>query len=369
MARGPQAEPLRISREQRPRLELLAHRTRAGHALVMRARIIVFSAKGMGTAAVAERVGCADRTVRKWKKRFRECPMVRTLEDKGRSGRPARIAVTTRCQLVKLACERPEDDKAPFRDIWTYKSLAEALHIETGVKLSVSEVGRVLRFHEIRPHHIRYWLNSQDPEFEIKAERICQLYLAPPEGSHVICVDEKPMQALERLHPTERGPHGEVQFEYEYVRWGTCCLLGAFDTQTGQVFGRVVPQRTAEELVEFMERLAARYPTGDVYIIWDNLNTHYDGPDQRWQKFNARHGHRFHFVYTPIHASWMNQVEVWFSILGRRVLRCGSFDSTTSLGWRVHEYIWHWNHHEAHPFRWTWRSDRVQHHRPKRKAA
>jgi len=117
-----------------------------------------------------------------------------------------------------------------------------------------------------------------------------------------------------------------------------------------------------------MEMLAERYPDGEVYVVWDNLNTHKDGPDKRWTKFNARHDDRFHFVYTPIHASWMNQVEVWFSILERRLLRYGDFDTPKHLAWQVHLFIHHWNQHEAHPFRWTWRSDTVQNPRTKKAA-
>jgi len=145
-----------------------------------------------------------------------------------------------------------------------------------------------------------------------------------------------------------------VRYEYEYIRHGTCCLLGAFDVRTGQVAGQVVPKRDADTTVEFMERLACQYPAGEVYLVWDNLNTHYDGKDQRWTKFNERHDGRFHFVYTPLHASWMNQVEVWFSILQRRLLRYGSFDSPADLAHHVHWFIDNWNRHEAHPFRWTW---------------
>lgn len=366
MARGPQSIPVWIPEDQRPELERLAHRTKAGHVLVTRARIIVFSARGMGTYAVAKRVGCEDRTVRKWKARFRADPRVQALDDSPRSGRPATVPLLVRVELIKLACKRPDDKLAPFHEVWTHKALAKALKLVTGWKISVSEVGRILRFHLLRPHHVRMWLYSGDLNFREKADRVCQLYLYPPEGAHVICVDEKPMQALERKHPTERGSDGTVRYEYEYVRNGTCCLLGGFDTRTGRGFGRVVPERTADELVEYMEMLAERYPNGNVYIIWDNLNTHYDGPSKRWTEFNARHGNRFHFVYTPKHASWMNQVEVWFSIFHRRVLMYGSFESTTELAWRVHMFIHHWNEHEAHPFRWTWRSDKVQNTRTKK---
>jgi hypothetical protein len=99
--------------------------------------------------------------------------------------------------------------------------------------------------------------------------------------------------------------------------------------------------------------LALRYEGRRVYVIWDNLNLHYDGRDARWTRFNREHGHRFRFVHTPLHASWVNQVEIWFSILQRRVLRYGSFESVTALAQDVLGFIRHWNRAEVRPFHWT----------------
>ena len=109
-----------------------------------------------------------------------------------------------------------------------------------------------------------------------------------------------------------------------------------------------------------MQEVARKNPRRPVYVVWDNLNIHYDGKDKRWTEFNARHGNRFHFNYTPKHASWLNQVEIWFSILQRRVLRYGSFKSREQLRDRVLAFIAWWNEEEAHPFRWTWRTDKVE---------
>lgn len=316
-----------------------------------------------GTAQIARQLGCSRRTVRKWKSRFAASPRVETLEDRERSGRPGRIPVAIRCKLVQLACERPDgqESPAPFRDIWTYGSLADALEEQTGHRISVSEVGRILRFEHLRPHRIRQWLKSSDPEFLPKAKRICNLYLRPPKDAVVVCVDEKPLQVLERKHPTHVDPRdGALRFEYEYKRHGTQALLAAFNVKTGRVFGRVVPHRTADALVSFMNALARQYPNKTVYVIWDNLNTHYDGKDARWTRFNERHGDRFRFVYTPTHASWMNQVEVWFSILHRRVLKLGDFSVRREQANRIQGFIRHWNRHERHPFKWKWRTDKLK---------
>jgi transposase len=257
-----------------------------------------------------------------------------------------------------------------FRDVWTYGSLSDVLAAKTGYRLSTSEIGRILRFKEIRPHHVAQWLRSEDPDFLPKAQAVCDLYLNPPKDAVVVCVDEKPMQALERRHPTHVArDDGTVRYEYEYKRHGTQVLLAAFDIKTGKVLGQVLPRRTAPALVDFMESLARRYPTQQVHVVWDNLNVHYDGKDDRWVRFNARHGGRFHFVYTPKHASWMNQVEIWFSILHRRILRHGDFGSTRHQKDEVEGFIRHWNQKEAHPFRWTWRTDRIQNRRQAATAA
>jgi transposase len=329
----------------------------------MRARIVLMAAGGLRTEEIARRLSVGASTVRKWKARFTKDPRLASLKDRERSGRPSQIPVEIRCRLIQLACDRPDGDEspAPFRDLWTYGSLADGLEETSGYRLSVSEVGRILRFEGLRPHRVRQWLKSSDPEFLKKAKRVCRSYLNAPEDAVVVCVDEKPMQVLERRHPTHSDwRDGSVRYEYEYKRHGTQCLLAAFDVKTGRVLGRVVPHRSADALVSFMNALASRYPGKKVYVVWDNLNIHYDGKDDRWKKFNARHGRRFRFVYTPKHASWMNQIEIWFSILHRRVLKYGDFSTSTAQAERVQGFIEHWNRWERHPFRWTWRTDKLQ---------
>lgn len=319
------------------------------------------AAKGWGTAEIARSLSVTPRTVRKWKARFADDPHVDTLADRERSGRPNRISLELRCRLVQLACHRPDEQQKParFRDIWTYAALADTLAAETGERVSVSEVGRILRFEGLRPHSVRQWLKSTDPDFSVKAKRVCDLYLNPPKDAVVISVDEKPLHVHARRHPTlVDARDGSVRYEYEYKRHGTQALLAAFDVRTGAVVGAVVPNRTAKALVSFMEGLAKRYAGREVYVVWDNLNIHCDGKDARWTEFNERHGGRFHFVYTPKHASWMNQIEIWFSILQRRIIRHGDFESRQAQRKRILDFIKHWNRYERRPFRWTWRSDR-----------
>jgi len=344
-----------LRRRVRRSLESISRSSRAPHARVVRARIVLLASQGHANAEIARRLGCEVKTVRKWRARFAARPQIISLNDDMRTGRPPTVPVLARLELVKLACSRPADCKASFRNVWTADSLRIALRRTTGFRMSTSEVRRTLRDEEIRPHRLRVWLHSPDPEFAPKVRRICDLYLGKPARDEIVlCVDEKTgMQALERKHPSRMPRRGHAgRHEFEYIRRGTRTLIAAFNPHTGEVFGRCSRRRKAADLVRFMEAVAKQHPRKRITIIWDNLNIH-SGP--QWEAFNRRHRGRFRFVYTPIHASWVNQVEIWFSVLARRVLRYGSFPSATELTKAVRAFITHWNAHEAHPFRWTFR--------------
>jgi transposase len=351
-----------VSKRTREKLERAARATALEHRLVMRAQLALLLVDGFGNAEIARRLGKSDRWVYKWRERFAKRPKLSTLSDSPRSGRPATIPVEARCEVLRLACERPKAPpkapKASFRDVWTYDSLQQAAEA-TGAKMSRSEVYRTLHDRKLRPAKIQMWLNSQDPEFRTKARRVCRLYLHPPKGAHVLSIDEKTgMQALERGHPDRLARPGRpMRREYEYIRHGTSTLIAAFDVKTGKVCGVCGQTREADDLMEFMEEIARSIPHGPVYVIWDNLNIHHG---ERWEEFNARHGRRFHFVYTPIHASWLNQIEIWFGILHKRVLKYGSFASVQQLIDKVCGFIQHWNDFEAHPFKWKFRGFRTK---------
>lgn len=353
---GPAAVAVQIPEHLRPKLKKLSRGQATAHRLVQRARIVQLAAAGWDNERIARHVGCSIKTVRRWRGRFAAEPSLRSLEDSPRSGRPPEVPLAVRARLVSLACERVDDDKTPFRVLWSYKALQTALCIETGVLLSVSEVGRILRNRLIRPHRVRMWLNSQDPKFAEKSRAVCMHYTEPEEGVTVLCIDEKRLFAREHppgLKPPKPG-HPDSRREFQYRRHGSSVLLAAFNTATGEVYGECRARRTGADLVEFMEELALRVP-GKIVVIWDNLNIHHEGKHKRWSSFNERHDGRFNFVHTPTHASWLNQVECWFSILDRRVLRHASFKTVDEVNARVDGFISHWNEEEAHPFNWTFR--------------
>ena len=359
---GPVALALRLAPDLIAALRRVERSTTEPHACVVRARVVLLAVAGASTTEIARRTGLCDRTVRKWKARFSAAPSIETLNDAPRSGRPAQVPIEARLAVIRIACERPDNGKRPkcFRDVWTQQALADAVAKQTRTTLSRSEVGRILRFNALRPHTVRQWLRSTDPDFDAKAARVCELYLNPPDDAVVVCVDEKPIQVLARRYPTLVARDGSLRHEFEYVRHGTRALLAALNVRTGKVITELVEHRTAAALVAFMQRVADAYPGKIVHVVWDNLNTHGDGKEQRWTQFNERNGDRFRFVRTPIHASWLNQVECWFSILQRRVIRYGDFPDAVVMAERVLGFAALWNEVEAHPFRWTWRSDRSE---------
>jgi len=266
-----------------------------------------------------------------------------------------------------MACGKPRDFGEDYRKVWTYSSLLDSYHrCQPDLDpMSRSTLFRILNEADIRPHRMRLWLHSPDPKFREKVTEICDLYLNPPPGSVVLCIDEKTgMQALGRPFPVRMPAQGRAgRIDHNYKRNGTRKLIAAFEPHTGKAYGEVRPTRKAADLVEFMEEVARRYPDVQVHVVWDNLNIHYDGKDHRWTRFNERHGGRFTFHYTPIHASWVNQVELFFGILQKRVLRYGVHDSLEELDADVLGFIDHWNEHEAHPFHWTFTGYPLQGHK------
>jgi transposase len=352
---GRPAPRLKIPNPVRRELEALVRSPRAPAALVMRAKIVLLAGAGRGNSEIGRRLEVTEKTVRLWRDRFRRRRKLKSLQDVQKSGRPARIPMWLRLELLKIACDQPWKHKVRFEKLWTIRSIRQALFESTGWWVSKSEVHRILVAHELRPHRVRMWLHSPDPQFRQKVKVICDLYLTQPAaGDTVVCIDEKTgMQAREHKHPFKRPCTGKAaRREFEYIRHGTRTLFAAFNPHTGEVFGQCSVRRKAQDLLRFMEALARRYPTGTVTVIWDNLNIHHG---KRWEQFNQHHGGRFRFVYTPLHASWVNQVEIWFGLLQRRVLKHNSFRTAAELVDAVHGFIAYWNDYEAHPFRWKFR--------------
>jgi transposase len=209
----------------------------------------------------------------------------------------------------------------------------------------------VLRSAQLQPHRSRYFLTSRDPLYDEKLRDIVALYLSPPPGATILSIDEKPsIQALSRKYPDLPMRPGEpVAREFEYVRHGVMHLFAGFNVRTGHVLGRVYQHKTRAEFIDFLERCAWRYRQGPVHCVLDNASYHSTPEVKAWL---AEHP-RFVFHFTPTHASWLNQVECWFSILSRKVLRRGAHSSRRDLARKLLDYIEYWNA-QAHPFDWAY---------------
>ena len=355
---GPRSCTVTLVQEVREKLEAVCRAAKSPQRQVLRARIVLRASHGASNASIARELGVTADTVCKWRRRFARQGLAGLL-DRQRSGRRSRFDAITRSELISLAC-RPVPAQL-CRNHWTAGELRSALLGAALIdSISVSSVARLLSEVDLRPQRFKMWIHSPDPLFRPKVTEICALYpKAPAAGEVIVCVDEKTgMQALRRRFPGRAASPLEIgRWEFEYRRFGTRCLTAAFDVHTGEVFGVVTNRRTKQDLLAFLEGLARRYPTQTVHVVWDNLNTH---RGVHIDEFNRKHGRRFRFHYTPIHASWCNQIELWFSILARRVLRRGSFADADDLEAKVVRFIELWNTHERHPFRWTFKGYPLQ---------
>jgi DDE superfamily endonuclease len=299
----------------------------------------------------------------------------------GRVGRGA-FPPSRRLDVISLASSSTtEHGQVATR--WALEDLAAALinRAHHDQAMSRSTIFRVLDEADLRPHRSVYWLNSHDPDFDTKAHEICRLYVEAPamyrQGRLPICCDEKAgMQALGRPEPTQPARPGKPEKrESDYIRPGTRTMITSFVVATGQVVGSLGPTRTSVDFAEHLRHVAGQFPEarGCDWVV-DNLNTHWSldvcrlradlckvpfierelrtGQQRRTFLTDPAHKHLFHF--TPTHGSWLNQVELWFSVLGRRFSRRGDFGSMSEFEARLLAVVADYNKNHAHAYRWTY---------------
>lgn len=342
------APTIELEPEQRRELEARFRARTTQQRAVERARIVLLAADGLSNQEIAERLSIDPDTVGKWRGRFAR-EGLSGLEDRPRSGRRPVYGHDERLKIIKIVTEEPPDPASH----WSGRQVAEALAAEVGI--SRSQVWRILDDLDLKPHRVRSWLTSQDPEFWEKAADVCGLYLDPPRGALVLSVDEKTgMQAKSRVHPTQPARPGRAaRQEFEYRRNGTACLFAALDVHTGEIISETKGRNRSEEFIEFLEHLDAVTPGGLVlHLILDNGSSHVSRKTRAWLAHPDREG-RFVVHHTPTHASWLNQIELFFSILGRRLIRRGEFTSIEELVAKVVAFIEDYNR-RAKPFRWTY---------------
>jgi len=261
--------------------------------------------------------------------------------------------------LVKMACERPEDHGRSL-SFWDCQELAAQLVAATIVpSISAETVRRILEDHHLKPWRYHLWLSPKVPRdeaFAAAVAEICDLYTRPLAADEmVLCVDEKTsLQPRPRKSPTLAAqPKRPVRVEHEYRRAGALNLFAAFDTRTGKVYGRTAERKRQVEFIAFLEQLDREIPAviTTVHVVLDNLVMHKGKQVRAWL---AKHP-RFVFHHPPVHCSWMNQAEQWFSILQRKRLRIADFADKAALAERLAAFIDEWNQ-VAHPFNWSTKS-------------
>jgi transposase len=334
-----EATPIVLTADERSTLDGWLRSSKTERRLVERARVVLLAAAGMASRAIGRELGCARGVVSKWRVRFAEDRLA-GLADAPRSGKPRTYGADAGRRIL-AALDRPPP--AGFAR-WTAPLLAKELG-----DVSDHHIWRFLRAQRIDLGGRKSWCLSADPEFAAKAAAIIGLYLDPPDHALVLAVDEKPaIQALERAQgylklPNGRSLHGQA---HEYRRRGTTTLFAALEIATGQIKAKHTKRRRRLEFLDFMNAVIADHPDREIHVVLDNLKTHKPKRDL-WL---ARH-QNVHFHFTPTHASWLNQVEIWFSILARSTLDGASFTSVPQLRAAIDAFIEAYNA-TATPFRW-----------------
>lgn len=344
MANHP-APPLAVSDVDRTALEAVVRAPTSEQRAVTRARIVLRAADGVANDRIAAELGVALMTVKLWRRRYAGAGLV-GLVDERRPGRPPTYTRAERDRVIALTLEPPPDGTTH----WSAKRLGER------VGMSETTVWRIWRSAGLKPHRTETFKFSRDPQLEAKVRDVVGLYLDPPERAIVLSVDEKTqIQALDRTQPMLPLRPGQVERRtHDYKRNGITSLFAALNVATGEVTQEARARHTGGDFLAFLRRLERTYPDQELHVILDNVSTHKTPDVQAWL---ARHP-RVTFHFTPTSASWLNQVETWFSVLTRQAIRRGSFRSVRELVERIDTFTREWNAGGT-PFTWVKTADEI----------
>jgi transposase len=314
---------------------------------VWRAKIVLLSADGVGTAEIMRRTAKSKTCVWRWQERFMKTGVAGLLRDKTRPSRVKPLGQEAIDRVVALTATPPPHEATH----WTSAAMAKA------VAISVSSVQRIWRAHGLAPHRVRQFKLSNDPKFAAKLKDVVGLYVDPPAHAVVLSLDEKSqIQALDRTQPglpIKKGRAGTMT--HDYKRHGTTTLFAALNVLDGKVIGRNMQRHRHQELIRFLNIVEAHVPAGKlVHVILDNYAAHKHPKVIAWL---ARHP-RFTFHFTPTSCSWLNAVETFFATLTKRRLKRGVFRSVFDLQCAINRYIEEANH-DSKPFVWTADPDKI----------
>jgi transposase len=342
----PLAGTVLLDSAQRAQLLTTARSQAAPYRLVLRSRIILDAAAGLPNTQIAARNRVHIDTVRTWRDRWIAHGPA-GLTDLPRTGRPEVYGPEVRLRIIATVTSRtPEADT-----VWSHRLIAADL-ADAGI--SPAQVGRILADLDLKPHRVRGWLTRPaDPDFFTKATDVCDLYLHKPANSIVVSIDEKTaIGARSRKHPTRPATPGHTaRREFEYVRHGTVSIIAALDVHTGQIITEPIARNDSATFTAFLAMLDTHIdPKLTIHLIMDNGSSHTSKATRKWL---AEHP-RFVAHHTPKHASWLNQAELFFSTLTRRLLRHGEFTSRQDLIDKIEHFVNVYNRDDAKPYRLTY---------------
>jgi transposase len=331
---------IKLTAKMRAELEATVAKPTAAAGPVRRARVVLLSAEGVTGAEIAKRLDLTPEAVSRIRRRFRDSG-VAGLAERPRSGRTDnKVPPETVERVIQMALGPPPKG----RSRWTTRLLGKA------VGLTSSCVSKLLRKHGLKPHLVRTYKVSRDPEFARKVKDIVGLYLNPPEHAIVLSVDEKTsIQALQRTQlPLPLRSGRAARHTHDYKRHGVVDLFAALEVASGKVTHQLSDSHTGADFLGFITKVAAAYPDEELHVILDNSSTHSTPQVQQWLATNPR----VHFHYTPTSASWLNQVEGFFGILGKQSLSATDFPSKRALREHITAYMRGWNRNPT-SFEWT----------------
>jgi transposase len=328
------------SQKQRARLEEVVARPSEAAGLVRRARVVLLSADGVSGKEIAIRLDLTPEAVSRIRRRFAKGGVDGLLERPKTGRKDHAVPAETVERIVQLAMSPPPAG----RSRWTTRLLGKKLALTSGC------ISDILRSRGLKPHHVRTYKVSRDPAFAKKVEDIVGLYLNPPEHAIVLSIDEKTsIQALERTQmPLPLRSGRAVRHTHDYKRHGVLDLFAALEIATGKVTHDLRDTHTAADFLSFMNKVVRRYPNRELHVILDNSSTHSTPAAMDWLSANPL----VHFHYTPTSASWLNQVEGFFGILGKQSLSLTNFPSKRRLREHIAAFMASWNRSPT-PFEWT----------------
>jgi transposase len=340
MARKTQEIP--ITEEQKNELLIWSNSQKLEYRYVLRSKIILETVNGKTVEDIMSQTNSSRRTIIKWRDRFRK-KGIEGLQDLPRPGKKPIYSPEKKVEVIEKACSKP---KGGYTN-WSQQRIADE------VGMSRSQVNRILMQADLKPHKTEYWCGrSKDPEFKEKMTTIVGLYMNPPENAIVICVDEKTqIQALDRTQPElPLRPGNPKRQTATYKRNGTVSLIAALAVHTGEITAKTMKSNNAENFLSFLKKLDRKYTNKRIHIIADNLSVHKHKDVKAW--LNRKRKITLHF--TPTYSSWLNQVEIWFNILTKDVVKGGVWSSSKQLADQLMEYIKTYNNTRAKPFQWTY---------------